>query len=219
MAPPDANVSDGPGYRRLGSTAVDSTRRHANDRFTVRQKTALMINRYVVTETLPDGSDGKVLAFAEQKRMSLKEQMTFYTDESRRQVLFTASARQVVDLNAVYDVRDAGGDPVGTFGKRFGASLLRSTWEMEQPGSVAAVGHERNRFVAVARRLWGLVPLDFVPFMWPYHFDFTSDGKPVMRVDKKFGLRDRYVVDVQSPALDLRLAIAQAVALDALQSR
>ena len=40
-----------------------------------------------------------------------------------------------------------------------------------------------------------------------------------MSVDKKTGLRDRYLVDVASPDLDLRLAIAQAVALDALQSR
>jgi len=38
-------------------------------------------------------------------------------------------------------------------------------------------------------------------------------------VDKKFGLRDRYVLDLASPDLDRRLAIAQAVALDALQSR
>ncbi|GGW88825.1 hypothetical protein GCM10010297_07680 [Streptomyces malachitofuscus] len=194
-------------------------RGRTNDRFTVRQRTTLMINRYVVTETLPDGSDGRVLAFAEQKRMTLRERMTFYTDESRREVLFTASARQVVDLGAVYDVRDAGDRALGTFRKKFAASLLRSTWELDQPGSVTAVGRERNRFVAVARRLWELLPLDLVPFVWPYHFDFTSDGGPVMRVDKKIGLRDRYVVDVTSPDLDLRLAIAQAVALDALQSR
>ncbi|CAL9585937.1 hypothetical protein SUDANB132_05131 [Streptomyces sp. enrichment culture] len=198
---------------------MNSTPARAHDRFTVRQKTTLMVNRYVVTETLPDGSAGKVLAFAEQKRMTLKEQMTFHTDESGRQVLFTATARQVVDLGAVYDVHDADGRAVGTFRKRFAASLLRSTWELDQPGAVAAVGRERNRFVAVVRRLWDLLPFDFVPFPWPYHFDFVSDGGPVMKVDKKFGLRDRYAVEVSSPTLDLRLAIAQAVALDALQSR
>ncbi|AZM64825.1 hypothetical protein DMA10_07235 [Streptomyces sp. WAC 01420] len=179
----------------------------------------LMVNRYVVTETLPDGSDGRVLAFAEQKRMTLKERMEFYTDESRKQLLCTATARQVVDLGAVYDVRDDQERLLGTYRKKFGASLLRSTWELEQPGSVDAVGRERNRFVAVVRRVWDFLPFDLVPFVWPYHFDFTSDGGPVMKVDKKIGLRDRYVVDVASPALDLRLAIAQAVALDALQSR
>ncbi|MFH0521175.1 hypothetical protein ACHBTE_28845 [Streptomyces sp. M41] len=198
---------------------MDSARQQANERFSIRQKTTLMINRYVVTETLPDGSDGRVVAFAEQKRMTLKEQMTFYTDESKSQVLFTAKARQVLDVGAVYDVRDATDNVIGTFRKKFAASLLRSTWELDQPDSVSAVGRERNRLVAVLRRVWELLPLDLVPFLWPYHFDFTSDDKPVMRVDKKIGLRDRYLVDVSSPALDLRLALAQAVALDALQSR
>lgn len=198
---------------------MDSARQQENERFTIRQKTTLMINRYVVTETLPDGSDGSVVAFAEQKRMTLKEQMTFYTDESKDRVLFTAKARQVLDVGAVYDVHDATGNPVGTFRKKFAASLLRSTWELDQPGSVAAVGRERNRVVAVLRRVWELLPLDIVPFVWPYHFDFTSGDKPVMRVDRKIGLRDRYLVDVASPDLDLRLALAQAVALDALQSR
>ncbi|WP_328882490.1 hypothetical protein [Streptomyces sp. NBC_00299] len=198
---------------------MDSARRQANERFTIRQKTTFMINRYVVAETLPDGSEGRVLAFAEQKRMTLKERMTFYTDESKNRVLFTAQARQVLDVGAVYDVRDAADNPVGTFRKKFAASLLRSTWELDQPGSVAAVGRERNRVVAVLRRVWELLPLDLVPFVWPYHFDFTSGDKQVMSVDKKIGLRDRYLVDVASPDLDLRLAIAQAVALDVLQSR
>ncbi|MFF6982870.1 hypothetical protein ACFZAV_35545 [Streptomyces sp. NPDC008343] len=198
---------------------MDSARQQANERFTIRQKTTFMINRYVVAETLPDGSEGRVLAFAEQKRMTLKERMTFYTDESKNRVLFTAQARQVIDVGAVYDVRDAADTPVGTFRKKFAASLLRSTWELDQPGSVAAVGRERNRVVAVLRRVWELLPLDLVPFVWPYHFDFTSGDKQVMSVDKKMGLRDRYLVDVASPDLDLRLAIAQAVALDALQSR
>ncbi|MFJ7072366.1 hypothetical protein [Streptomyces sp. NPDC098781] len=198
---------------------MDSAAPGTSERFTIRQKTTFMINRYVVSEALPDGSEGKVVAFAEQKRMTLKEQMTFYTDESKDRVLFTAKARQVLDVGALYDVKDASGNPVGTFRKKFAASLLRSTWELEQPGSVAAVGQERNRFVAVLRRVWEILPLDFIPFVWPYHFDFSSGGRPVMKVDKKLGLRDRYLLDVASPDLDLRLAIAQAVALDALQSR
>lgn len=198
---------------------MDGARQRTDGRFTVRQKTTLMINRYVVTETLPDGSDGGVLAFAEQKRMTLKEQMTFYTDESKDRVLFTAKAGQVLDVGATYEVRDAAGGLLGTFRKKFAASLLRSTWELDQPGQATAVGRERSAVVAVLRRVWELLPLDLVPFVWPYHFDFASDGRPVMRVDKKIGLRDRYLVEVASPGLDLRLAVAQAVALDALQSR
>ena len=36
---------------------------------------------------------------------------------------------------------------------------------------------------------------------------------------KKWGLRDRYVVEIQHPRLDRRLVIAMAVGLDALQGR
>jgi hypothetical protein len=40
-----------------------------------------------------------------------------------------------------------------------------------------------------------------------------------MSVDKTANLRDRYRIEAHDPTLDRRLAIAVAVALDALQSR
>jgi uncharacterized protein YxjI len=60
--------------------------------------------------------------------------------------------------------------------------------------------------------------VDYLSWL-PYHFDFTVDGQPAFSVVKKWGLRDRYVVDVHDPRLDRRLVIAMAVGLDALQSR
>ncbi|MFD7691097.1 hypothetical protein [Streptomyces sp. NPDC059781] len=198
---------------------MDSTGQWAGGRFTVRQETALKADRYTVNELLPDGSDGGVLAFAELKRFSLKEEMTFYTDASRTRVLFTVEERSLRAAGGGYDVWDAEGDLIGGFEEKAVASLLRSTWVLDQPGSPVAVGRERNRFVAVLRRVWDFLPLDLVPFLWPYHFDFETDGKPVMKVDKKPGLRDRYVVDVIAPGPDPRLAIAQAVALDTFQDR
>jgi uncharacterized protein YxjI len=41
----------------------------------------------------------------------------------------------------------------------------------------------------------------------------------VVTVEKKIGLKDRYVVTVEHPGIDRRLVLAQAVTLDALQSR
>ncbi|MDQ0946589.1 DNA-directed RNA polymerase delta subunit [Streptomyces phaeochromogenes] len=38
-------------------------------------------------------------------------------------------------------------------------------------------------------------------------------------MDRKWGLRDRYVVDILTPGPDPRLAVAQAVALDTFQDR
>ncbi|CAL9574790.1 hypothetical protein [Streptomyces sp. enrichment culture] len=188
-------------------------------RFTVTQRATLKTDRYLVTETAPDGSEGRVLAYAELKRFSLREELTFFADASRSQVAFTVRERTLLDPGEGFDVADADGKPVGAFHERFFTSLVRSTWVLEQPGAPDAVGRERNRFVAVLRRAWDWLPLDLVPFAWPYHFDFGSEGKPVMTVDKKIGLRDRYLVEVTAPDLDLRLAVAQAVALDTFQGR
>ncbi|MET9673158.1 hypothetical protein ABZY68_08685 [Streptomyces sp. NPDC006482] len=190
-------------------------------RFLVRQKVTLMANRYLVHTLGPDGEEAEVVAFAHQKRMAFKEHVTFYTDESQRQVLFTFSARQVVDLGATYDVHGASGARLGGFRKDFGASLLRSTWHLSRDGArQETTGQERNRTVGLLRRVWEFLPFtELLPFVVPYHFDFAEAGRPVMSVEKIFGVRDRYVVDIADPELDRRLAIAQAVALDALQSR
>ncbi|MGW2306317.1 hypothetical protein [Streptomyces sp. NPDC001809] len=190
-------------------------------RFLVRQKVTPMANRYLVHTAAADGSEGELVAFAHQKRMALKEQVTFYTDESQRQVLFTFKARQVIDLGATYDVHGASGTRLGSFRKNFGASLLRSTWHLSSEGAEGeTTGQERSEGIALLRRAWEFLPFtDLLPFVVPYHFDFTESGRAVMSVDKVFGLRDRYVLDIADPELDRRLAIAQAVALDALQSR
>ncbi|MFD8268242.1 LURP-one-related/scramblase family protein [Streptomyces althioticus] len=198
---------------------MDATGPWAGRRFTVTQRATLRTDRYLVTGTGPDGSEGRVLAYAEQRRFSLREQLTFHTDETKSQVAFTVRERTLLDSGEGFDVLDAEGRPIGAFHERFFTSLVRSTWVLEQPGAPDAVGRERNRFVAVLRRAWDWLPLDLVPFAWPYHFDFESDGKPVMTVDKKIGLRDRYLVEVTDPGLDLRLAVAQAVALDTFQGR
>ncbi|MEU4269278.1 hypothetical protein [Streptomyces sp. NPDC026092] len=193
----------------------------AQQQFHISQKITPMANRYVVHTAGPDGAEGEMVAFAHQKRMALKERITFYTDESQKQVLFTFQARQVVDLGATYDVRAASGSQVGSFRKNFAASLLRSTWHMSEEGAAAeTTGVERNMTVAVLRRVWDIIPfVDILPFAWPYHFDFARSDRPVMSVRKRLGLRDRYVLTIHDEHLDRRLAIAQAVALDALQSR
>ena len=184
----------------------------AQQQLLVRQRIRLMVNQYEIHAARPDGSEGELLAFAQQKRLAFKEQVTLYTDDTKQQPVLSFKARQVIDLGATYDVTDAAGAPVGTFKKDFKASLLRSTWHVEQPGVGVAIGQERSMPVAILRRLLNLAWL-------PYHFDFAINGQPAFSVVKKWGLRDRYVVDVHQPQLDRRLVIAMAVALDALQSR
>ena len=178
--------------------------------FFMTQKLTLMVNRYEIRAIGPDGQPGQVLAFAEQKRMALKEQVTFFSDESKTRPVFSFRARQVMDLGSGYDVFDERGEAIGFFKKDFGKSLLRSTFQLNGP-HVNAVGQERNQVVAILRR--------FIDLPFTFHFDFHDGQNLVMSVDRQFSLRDRYTVHVPYQGLDFRLAAAMTVGLDALMGR
>jgi uncharacterized protein YxjI len=179
----------------------------------VRQRIRLMVNQYEVHAVSPTGDEAGILAFAQQKRLAFKEQVTLYTDDTKQYPVLGFKARQVIDLGATYDVFDANGQPIGLFRKNFAASLLRSSWVVEQPGYGEIAGQERNPWVAVLRRF-----VDYLSWL-PYHFDFTIQGRPAFSVVRKWGLRDTYQVSIHDQYLDRRLVVAMAVALDALQSR
>jgi uncharacterized protein YxjI len=193
-------------------------------RFVVRQKLTMMVNRYTIHPVDDDGNEGPAIAFAQQKRLALNEQVTFYADEQRKRPIFRFKARDALDLSTTYDVTDADGHPIGWFKKEFRKSLTRSTWRMNIPAlELESVGTERSGAVALIRRIWNLV-LEDVPGPWRFHFDFrTPDGTLVMSSDRRGAMRDVY--DVELPAtpdgsrVDWRLGAAMAVALDALQSR
>ncbi len=190
-------------------------------RFFIKQRITVMVNRYEIRAANPDGSEGPLMALAEQKRMKLKEEVIFYSDESKTRPVFSFKARQRLDVHAEHDVLDEYGRQLGYFSKQFGASLLRSTWNLSAPG-VQAVGRERRPFIAILRRIWEFIPFlgeIWVPFV--FHFDFvdTSTGQVVMVSERQKAIRDRYDVTVPDPRLDFRVAASMAVALDALQSR
>jgi len=190
-------------------------------RFYVRQRITLMVNQYEIHPANPDGSEGPLLAFAQQKRMAFKEEVTFYADQAKTRPVFSFKARRRLDLGSGYDVFDEAGRPLGYFRKEFGMSLLRSTWTLSGPG-LEASGTERNLTIALLRRIWDFIPFlgeVWIPFV--FHFDFLdrTTGQPVMSSERRKSIRDRYDVNVPDERLDFRLAAAMAVALDALQSR
>ena len=190
-------------------------------KFFIKQRITVMVNRYEIRAANPDGTEGQLMAFAEQKRMKLKEEVIFFADESRTRPVFSFKARQRLDVHAEHDVLDESGRPLGYFSKQFGASLLRSTWNLSAPG-INSVGQERRPLLAILRRIWTMIPYlgdIWVPFV--FHFDFvdTATGQVVMISERQKAIRDRYEVTVPDPRLDFRVAAAMAVALDALQSR
>jgi hypothetical protein len=189
--------------------------------FFVRQKITLMVNRYEIRGANPDGSEGPLLAFAQQKRLKLREEVVFYADETRSRPVFSFKARQRLDVGAEHDVFDENGCSLGYFRKDFAASLLRSTWHLAGPG-YEAIGKERRPVIAIMRRIWDFIPYlgdIWVPFV--FHFDFVDKvtEQPVLINERRKSIGDRYTVTVPDPRVDFRVAAAMAVALDALQSR
>jgi hypothetical protein len=180
--------------------------------FFLKQKFAMTTNRYELFAANPDGSFGQLMGLAEQKRLAFKEQVTFYSDQSKSRPVFGFKARAVMDLNSGYDVTDEAGAQIGFFRKDFGASLMRSTFHIEGPG-YAGRGQERSQAVALIRRFTE------VPFL-PIHFDFvTPDGAPLLSVERQSTVRDKYTVRVPDERVDFRVAAAVAVGLDALMQR
>jgi len=191
------------------------------DHFFVNQRITMMVNRYEIRAAAADGSEGPLVAMAQQKRMAFKEQVTFYGDEDRRHPVFGFRARRRIDLGATYDVTDADGQQIGWFRKQFGRSLLRSTWDLSTADGGQATGAERSLPVALARRAWEALPVvENLPSPFLFHFDFVdASGQVVMSSVRKRSLRDRYEITVPGGRVDGRVAAAMAVALDALQSR
>ncbi|MGI9604663.1 MAG: hypothetical protein ACR2P0_00860 [Acidimicrobiales bacterium] len=181
--------------------------------FFMQQKLTAMINRYRLLAPDASGQPGQLIAFAEQKRMKLKEEVNFFADEARTTPLFSFKSRQKIDMHARTDILDQAGNQIAWFEKDFKQSLLRSTWHIHY-GDVTATGQERSMPIAVLRRV-----MDDIPFR--FHFDFTdgATGQVVMSVDRQRSLRDRYEVTVADPRLPFHVAAAITVALDAFQGR
>jgi len=193
-----------------------------SERFTLRQKITLMVNRYELRALAADGTEGPLIALAQQKRMAFKEQVTFYADEDRTEPVFGFKARQRMDLAATYDVTDAQGASIGEFRKDFGKSLLRSTWHLSTPDGLTAIGQERSQGVAIARRVIDMI--GEIPIPLRFHFDFTTPaGEIVLSSERQRSIRDRYELTIPAlpdgRRLDWRVGAAMAVALDALQAR
>jgi uncharacterized protein YxjI len=193
------------------------------DRFFLRQRIRLVINQYEFALE----EEGEPFAFVEQARFKFKEDIRFYTDDTKSQELLRIKARQRFDPRARYDVTGPDGAKIGEIQKKFGASLLRSTYELHPAaGGDPVIAQERNLVVALFRRLVGFVPYignfaDWLPI--PYHFDFMRGDQVVGTHERKrWSLRDRYTIDLSGDperTLDRRLILAIAVGMDALQAR
>jgi hypothetical protein len=197
--------------------------RFAHDAFFVDQLIRPVANLYRISTLGSDGaSAGQPLAFVRQKKLAIKEDIRFFADDSESEELFRIKARQILELRGRYDVTTSVGERIGILEKVFGASLLRSTWRiydaMEQQ---IALAQEKSMPIAILRRLIDFVPYgEYIPIV--FQFTILMDGREVGELRRPIGLRDRYILKLTGDhdrRIDRRVAVALAIALDALQSR
>ena len=195
------------------------------DRYMVDQLIRPIANLYRVTPLAAgDTPAGPPIAYVRQKKLAIKEHIRFCADEGETEELFHIQAQTWLDTGSSrYDVVDAQDGKIGLLHHVFGKSLLRTTWNvLDAAGEEVAVAQERSQAMAILRR-----GIDFVPDIGglipiPYTFDLLSGGQVIGKMDRKFQLRDRYVLDLSGDPdkkLDRRLAIALAIGLDTLQNR
>jgi uncharacterized protein YxjI len=195
------------------------------DRYLVDQLIRPIANLYRVTPLAAGETPaGPPVVYVRQKKLAVKEHIRFCADEGETQELFHIQARTWLDTGgSKYDVVDAQEGNIGLLEHVFGKSLLRSTWRISNAaGEEVALAQERSPVLAILRRV-----IDFVPdygglIPIPYNFDILIGDRVIGRMDRKFKLRDQYVLDLAGDpenALDRRLAIALAIGLDTLQNR
>jgi uncharacterized protein YxjI len=195
------------------------------DRYLVDQLVRPIANLYRVTPLAAGETPaGPPIAYVRQKKLAVKENIRFFADEAEKEELFAIQARSWLDTGGSrYDVNDARDGKIGVLEHIFGKSLLRSTWRVANAQEEeVAIARERSQAMAILRR-----GIDFVPDVGglipiPYNFDILAGERVIGRMDRKFQLRDRYVLDLSADAekiLDRRLAIALAIGLDTLQNR
>ncbi|HEX2057749.1 MAG TPA: hypothetical protein VHI71_05195 [Actinomycetota bacterium] len=199
-----------------------------HDRFVLRQKFRMVINEYEFSLPGPDGeSPGQVFCFVSQKRFKFKEDIRFYTDESKSTEVMRLKARERFDPAARYDVTDSDGNEIGQIQKVFGKSLLRSTFALyDATGAEVAAAREKSLPVAIFRRIVHFIPwienvANWLPI--PYHFVFRR-GDTVLGHHRRipWKMTDLYAIDMSSDTertVDRRLVLATAVGMDALQAR
>lgn len=182
----------------------------------LRQRFSPLQNRYDVVGLDPSGSETP-LGYAEQKRFSLKEKVTFWAGADRSQVVFTIGARNVFEIGGTYDVAGGDGTPLAVISKNLVSSFTRSTYDVDVNGR-ALVGKERSAVQALARRAMEL--FTDLPWFLPIHFDFTdASGAVVLTIERQMKLRDVYRVVVEDGSLDWRVPAALAVTVDAFMNR
>jgi uncharacterized protein YxjI len=192
--------------------------------FELHQKITFLVNEYVV---LKDTAEDKqeVTGYAKQKRLTLREKFTLFTDETHDKILAASQARSVLDFAPIFDIQNESGKPLAVLKKEFKKSLLVSSWVIYdiKMQNILFTIQETSVPIAILRRVWNFLPfIAEFPFPLKFHFTIRDNNKAVGKYIKTTLIRDNYALyleDKHSRTVDERVWIVSAILLDAMQSR
>ena len=133
---------------------------------------------------------GRPVLHARQKWFRLREHVEIFTDGSRRVKLAEIRANKIIDWSARYRFTDAGGDEIGTMGRKGWRSIWRAHYEVFNPGDTAPdfTIREENPFAKLIDGIFGQIPLlNFLTVMvfHPRYLASRSSGEGTLRLTKQ----------------------------------
>ena len=173
--------------------------------YEIKQKLMAFGNKYSIYE------DGEKILDSGQKKLKLKEDFRFKDTEGNP--ILKVTTDQILDVAASYTVVDERNDEtVGALKRKF--TFFAHEWEIiGADNRVIGTLKEDNKIMALARR--------FVTTLIPFSYRIISQkGNDIGKLDGKFSIRDRYVLDLsddKEDELDPRLGVAASVLVDAIE--
>lgn len=157
---------------------------------------------------------GNVVIYCEQKAFKLKEDLRVYADEAKTQEILRIGARQVLDIAATYDIRDAkSGAKIGAM-RRKG---LMSTFVQDQ----WLVLDDQDREIGMVQEdsaLLGMIRKHVLPII-PQKFTYTIGGAEVANLQQAFNpILFRATLNITGKA-DPRLLVAATTLILAIEGR
>lgn len=186
------------------------------------RKTSIGIKRkYRISADDGAGRPGALVGYAE-KQLKVSDEIVIYRDEERseRLAVVRESSEGFLASLTGYDVFDAAGKRLGSFGVLVKKSVERTTWEFEQPAVGRITGSERSLKTARLRRLvsfGGGTAGEIANAVMKYHFDFFRGDEPMFSIEKPKVLDDWYRLTVHDSGIDRMLLFALAITMEARQ--
>lgn len=137
-----------------------------------------------------EDADGNTVCYVKQKLFKLREKIEVFQDSSKQALLATINADRIIDWSARYHFTAAGGQALGSVGRRGMRSLWRAHYEVVLPDETtpSMTIREENPWTKVMDGFFGELPIInlFSGYLFhPKYLVSRNDGTPVMRFTKE----------------------------------